>query len=152
MTKIVRSGIMSVRLYASWIYVRRCSFCEYCFVLCCVVFCFHEINRPHLIRGFYFFRCEYTYRYYPRCCYCMVACSVVEYSKPPSTSVRFTKIGEVSSLVERPSFTDTFELRRLDMIHFGSVAIIIDLTFTFVPAKNFRKDINTLIKFVLDAM
>ena len=82
----------------------------------------------------------------------MVACSVVEYSKPPSTSVRFTKIGEVSSLVERPSFTDTFELRRLDMIHFGSVAIIIDLTFTFVAAKNFRKDIDNLIKFALDAM
>lgn len=50
------------------------------------------------------------------------------------------------------AITDTFELRRLDMIHFGSVAIIIDLTFTFVPAKNFRKDIDTLIKFVLDAM
>ena len=50
------------------------------------------------------------------------------------------------------AITDTFELRRLDMIHFGSVAVIIDLTFTFVAAKNFRKDIDNLIKFVLDAM
>ena len=50
------------------------------------------------------------------------------------------------------AITDTFELRRLDMIHVESVAIIIDLTFTFVAAKNFRKDIDTLIKFVLDAI
>jgi len=47
---------------------------------------------------------------------------------------------------------DTFELRCLEMIRFGSVAVIIDLTFTFIAAKNFRKDIDNLIMFVLDAM
>ena len=50
------------------------------------------------------------------------------------------------------AITDTFELRCLEMIHFGSVAVIIDLTFTFVATNNFRKDIDNLIKFVLDAM
>ena len=50
------------------------------------------------------------------------------------------------------AITDSFELRHLEMIHFGSVAVIIDLTFTFVATNNFRKDIDNLIKFVLDAM
>ena len=50
------------------------------------------------------------------------------------------------------AITDSFELRHLEMIHFGSVAVIIDLTFTFVAANNFCKDIDNLIKFVLDAM
>ena len=35
---------------------------------------------------------------------------------------------------------------------FLSMAIIIDLTFTYIAAKHVRKDINNLFKFMLDAM
>ena len=50
------------------------------------------------------------------------------------------------------AITDTFEVRCLEMIHFVNVSVIVDLTFTFVAAENFRKNIDNLIKFALDAM
>ena len=76
-----------------------------------------------------FFRCEYAYRYYPWSWYCMETCGVVEYSKLSYDSQRLEK----QSL--RKAIIDTFELRWLEMICLWSVAVIIDLTFTFIAAK-----------------